>query len=111
MADHKKSPNAPTKTSTTRVTIPKPKGNPHVPKGRTYLFELPYDIAGFKASIGAGELKEAGLWDQIPPDLQQRLDAEGMFTGPLHVTKQDLDRIPTPAWAKIAAMLNLQWKA
>jgi 5-keto 4-deoxyuronate isomerase len=103
MAD--KWPNAPTKTS----VAPKPKGNPAVPKGRTYKFALPYQLSGIEAAVGVGRLQEGGVWDQIPADLREQMENLGYFST-LTITKQDLDRIPTPAWTQIAQMLGLEWK-
>ena len=78
---------------------------------RTYLFTLPVTIPGFQDSVAISDLQSAGLWDQIPADLQTKLqDGSGWFSSGVNVTQADLDELPDPVWLWIANKLNLQWK-
>jgi hypothetical protein len=78
--------------------------------GRNYHFVLPYTISGIQDSVGISDLKDDGLWDQIPADLQAKLEAgDSWFSSGVEVTKADLDELPDPVWAYIANKLGLQW--
>ena len=77
---------------------------------RIYDFALPYTLTGLADMVGVNELQSAGLWDDIPADLQVRMVAgEGLFGNGAVVTQQELDRLPDKAWKYIAAQLSLSW--
>lgn len=77
---------------------------------RSYLFTLPYQITAIQDSVGIADLQSQGLWDQIPADLQAKLQAaSGWFSGGAEVTKADLDELPDAVWAFIANELSLKW--
>ncbi len=77
---------------------------------RIYRFPLPYQISGIQDAVGIADLKDDGLWDQIPADLQEKLEAgDGWFSGGVQVTQAELDALPDPVWAYIAGKLGLQW--
>ena len=78
---------------------------------RIYQFTLPYRISGIQDLVGISDLKEDGLWDQIPADLQTKLDAgDSWFSGAVEVTQADLDELPDAVWTYIANKLGLQWR-
>lgn len=78
---------------------------------RVYAFTLPYTISGIQDSVGINELRSEGLWDQIPADLQAKLEAgDSWFSTGVQVTKADLDELPDPVWASIATKLKLPWR-
>jgi hypothetical protein len=79
---------------------------------RKYGFPLPYQISGLQDSIGISDLQSAGLWNQIPADLQAKLQSgAGIFSSGVLCTQADLDELPDPVWAFIAEKLGLQWQA
>ena len=78
---------------------------------RVYQFQLPYQISGIQDSVGIGDLQDAGLWDNVPPAVQTKLnDGAGWFSGGCEVTKADLDELPDDVWAFIATKLGLAWR-
>ena len=79
---------------------------------RVYDFTLPIIISGIQDSVGISDLQAAGLWDQIPADLQAKMNAgDSWFSSGVEITQADLDELPDPVWAFIAAKLNLKWSA
>lgn len=77
---------------------------------RIYDFQLPYQISGLQDSVGISDLQDAGLWDEIPVNIQQKLQSgSGLFANGVEVTQADLDDLPDAVWAFIASKLNLQW--
>lgn len=79
---------------------------------RIYQFPLPYRISGIQDSIGVADLKDDGLWDQMPATLQAKLEAgDNWFSGGVQVTRADLDELPDAVWSYIADRLGLQWRA
>jgi hypothetical protein len=77
---------------------------------RVYNFPLPVSITGIQDSVGVSDLQDAGLWDQIPADLQAKLDAgDSWFSTGVEITQAELDELPDPVWGFIAEKLNLQW--
>lgn len=76
--------------------------------GRLYNFSLPYIIPGFLKSAAISKLKNADVWLDLPPDLQDRLLDRSWNS--VEVTAEDLDRIPHRAWCTIADHLNLDWE-
>jgi hypothetical protein len=78
---------------------------------RVYEFPLPYDLSGLDDSVAISDLQSAGLWDQIPADLQAKLQAaDSWFSSGVSITQADLDELPDSVWEFIATKLNLQWK-
>lgn len=75
-----------------------------MPKHRTYLFELPYETSWIERMGAQGKLESIGAWAEIPDDIKQAVNDGAPITAAM------LDRIPTPAWIKIAAELGLEWK-
>ncbi len=79
---------------------------------RVYKFPLPYQISGIQDSVGISDLQSSGLWDQVPADIQAKLQAgDGWFSGGVQVTQADLDELPDAVWSYIAGKLGLQWSA
>jgi len=77
---------------------------------RIYNFPLPYQIDGMQDGVGIDDLKQAGLWEQLPSDLQKRMsDGAGLFAPGVTVTAGDLDKLPDKVWAFIADHLGLNW--
>ena len=77
---------------------------------RQYDFPLPYTISGIQDSVGVSDLQADGLWDQIPADLQAKLESgDSWFSSGVEVTQADLDELPDPVWTYIATKLNLPW--
>ena len=79
---------------------------------RVYDFALPVQLSGFQDFEAVEGLKGAGLWSQVPADLQDKLTAgDSWFGGGVEVTKSDLDELPDDVWAWIAEKANLEWHA
>ncbi len=77
---------------------------------RVYGFGLPLCFPGFGVGIAIRQMKNLGVWDEIPTALKRKIKmAKGTWTG-LRTTKADLDSIPDHAWERIAAHLGLKWK-
>ena len=78
---------------------------------RIYDFPLPVHISGFQDSIGISDLKDAGIWDRVPTDLQTKMtNASSWLSGGADITKADLDELPDNVWSFIADKLNLKWR-
>ena len=74
---------------------------------RVYDFELPVTLSGIQDSVAVSDLQEAGLWGQVPADLQRRLlAADSWFSGGAVVTEVELNELPDPVWAYIHAKLQ-----
>jgi hypothetical protein len=69
-----------------------------------YLFRLPYETSWIERMGAQGRLESMGVWEQIPADVRQAVNDGAP------ITAQMLNRIPTPAWARIAQELGLEWK-
>ena len=77
---------------------------------RVYDFALPYTISGIQDSVGIGDLQSAGLWDQVPADLQAKmLAADSWLSSGFVATAAELDEPPDPVWTYIAAKVGLKW--
>lgn len=77
---------------------------------RVYDFQLPYEIGSFYLSMGMYQLKEEGILDRLPEDLQDRVN-EAVETGSgIVVEKEDLDKIDEDTWTRLAQKLNLSWR-
>ena len=78
-------------------------------KGRKYDFPLPYTIKAVYLFYGVSQLKQEGVFQKLPEDLQKKMQRGVDMWHDVRVTKGDLDRIPTESWASIAHKLNLTW--
>ena len=67
--------------------------------GRKYNFELPITIGSFKASFVPGILKDDGLWDHVPQDIQDKFVNSGW--NDVVITKEDLDELDNVTWNKL----------
>jgi hypothetical protein len=77
---------------------------------RVYSIELPHRIPGFGVGFAISKFKRIGVWDKLPPALQEKTKAaKGSWTG-LKLTQEDLDSIPDDAWQTIAAELSVGWR-
>ena len=77
---------------------------------RTYNFQLPYTVNGIEIMMGIGQLKEKGLFQKLPKDLQKDMeDADSMF-GEAVITKKMCDEIDDETWTELAKMIGLKWK-
>jgi len=76
---------------------------------RVYHFPLPYKIEAMYLFYGAQQLKQAGIFQKLPKDLQGKWQKAADAWHSIRVTKEDLDRIDDVSWAAIASKLNLQW--
>ncbi len=68
---------------------------------------LPYEVPGIAKGMMVDQIKKAGVWDDLPKPLQERITREAATWSPLKVTKEDLDSVPDKAWRKVAPMLGL----
>jgi hypothetical protein len=66
---------------------------------RIYDFEFPYDTTKF---FRPGDLKAAGLWDLLSPELQTKMQTDG--------AEFAADDLPDPVWAFVAEQLGLAWR-
>lgn len=79
-------------------------------KGRTYHFDLPYKLTATNIMYAIRMLKKNGLWNDIPRDLQLKLEHAEKKWRSVNVEKADLDRLPDNTWAYIAKKLGLKWE-
>jgi hypothetical protein len=88
---------------TKRVPVQEPKSSkiPLVPKpnARKYNFPVPIVISAFKANFVPGILKDDGLWDHCPADIQALFENHG--NDDVTITKAMLDEIDNETWAKL----------
>lgn len=71
---------------------------------REYPFELPQQLSGFITSFIPGELQQAGIWDKIPTELQEKIANSG-WTG-IEITQEDLDPIDDETWESMLVLLK-----
>ena len=58
---------------------------------RVYDFVLPVSITGVQDSVGISDLQSAGLWDQIPADLQAKMSAgDSWCSSGVEITQAEL---------------------
>lgn len=83
-------------------------GASDAPAARDYGgLTLPYEVPGIAKGMMVDQIKKAGVWDDLPKPLQERIEKEATSWSPLKVTKADLDAVPDKAWKKVAPMLGL----
>jgi len=74
---------------------------------RSYNFELPYTIPGWKLQMGLGQYKSDLVYALIPPRLRAKLE-QGEATGEgVTIHKKDLDALPDTVWNYVSARLGL----
>jgi hypothetical protein len=78
-------------------------------KGRTYHFSLPYKLSASNVMYAIRMLKWKGVWNNVPEDLQLKLEHASSKWRSVKVTKADLDRLDNKTWKIIADKLNLKW--
>jgi hypothetical protein len=78
---------------------------------RTYHFELPYSIPGMYVHFGRDRLRNEGLFQQLPPYIQDRFNAAADSWTALMITERDLNAIDDKPWALLARELELNWSA
>lgn len=76
---------------------------------RTYNFELPYVISGMYVHFGRDRLKTEGLFQQLPPYIQDRFNAAADAWQALMISERDLNAIDDAPWALLARELELDW--
>lgn len=77
---------------------------------RVYKFPLPYKIQAVYLHYGVAQLKNEGVFQKLPKELQEKWKRALDNWHDLRVTKADLDKIDTRTWTKIADKLNLEWE-
>lgn len=75
---------------------------------RKYNFPLPYTVNYFYIALGLQQLKEEGIFNNLPVAIQNRFETAG-WSGAV-ITKADCDSIDTETWTKIANRLGLDWE-
>ena len=82
---------------------------PCTSSSRIYDFELPLRFPGFSIGMAISQMKQLGVWDEIPGALRRKIkQAKGLWSV-LRITRADLNSIPDHAWGKIAKHLGLKW--
>ena len=77
---------------------------------RAYGFTLPYSISAVNAFWGIHLLQGNRLFQNLPADLQARMQKAVDEWHPMRVSKDDLDRIDDTTWKSIADNLKLDWE-
>lgn len=76
---------------------------------RTYHFELPYVIKAYMLFYGIVQLKDGGVFQRLPKDIQHKMEHGRDAWHDIRVHKDDLDRIDDVTWTAIANKLGLHW--
>lgn len=76
---------------------------------RIYHFELPYTVSAMYVHFGLNKLKDEGLFDRLPKDLQVQFEAAAAAWEPVVIIKEECDEIDENTWEIIAAELGLAW--
>lgn len=76
---------------------------------RIYQFDLPYTISSIQVEFGIGQLKADGIFQGLPPVLQQVLQQAADNWHSVTVTGSDLDMISDPIWEQLASRLGLSY--
>jgi len=77
---------------------------------RVYNFTLPYKLSPWQVFGAVAQLKGKGLWEQLPQDLQDKLQHCADLGYGLSVYDYQLDEIDDKTWAYIADQLHLNWE-
>jgi hypothetical protein len=79
------------------------------PIDRDYHFTLPYKLTPSNIMYAIRLLKWKGVWNNVPDDLQLKIEHANKKWRSVKVTKADLDRLDNKTWKIIADKLNLKW--
>jgi len=75
---------------------------------RSYSFELPYTVEGWKLKMGLSRYKHDPVYSRIPANLRAALE-QGEATGrDVQIRKKDLDSLPDDVWDYIKQTLGLR---
>jgi hypothetical protein len=73
---------------------------------REYNFELPYQFSGFAVHFMSQRLQAAGVWDNIPIALKNRINEASAVGDGLTATQEDLDSIDDETWNRISTLFS-----
>ncbi len=73
---------------------------------RKYEFDLPVKLASFKASFIPGMLQSAGIWDELPEDLVDKINEAVKNFADLEITKEDLDEIDDDTYHRLHELIE-----
>jgi hypothetical protein len=101
---------APPPQGAAKPASPKPKSPPKAKAKRTYGFELPYTIPGWKVGMGLdSRFRQTGLLAMLPADMRATLERAEKSHADVTVTKAHLDALPDETWRRMAETLELDW--
>ncbi len=73
---------------------------------REYTFELPYTLSALLMGMAPGVLVRAGVWEDIPTFLRDKIMDAYNNGNSCTFTQEDLDAIDDPTWDRISHLFS-----